>query len=153
MEENNTQQTYTAEEVIENLDDRNIIREILNVPNKNNLYKDLDLNITYLNLKNFISGRETELKKKSIEHLSKKLNVLPVTLFIDLDNIDENDIQMVQLLQSKFFSKLSSYVQKFENDQRRNKSAKTTEEDVKEVEDILNQAVSAIDLSELDIHI
>ena len=147
------QQKLSREEIINELDITEEMRQILNVPNKNNLYKDLGLNITYLNLKNFISGRDPELKKKSINYLSQKINVLPLLIFIDIDDIDEEDIKALKKIQEKFLKKLANYTKKFENDKRRIKAKPVTEEDIQKVENILNDAMVSIDLSEIDLSI
>jgi len=147
------QQKLTQEEIVKELDITEEMRQILNVPNKNNLYKDLGLNITYLNLKNFISGRDPELKKKSINYLSQKINVLPLLIFIDIDNVDEEDIKALKKIQEKFLIKLAKYTKKFENDKRRIKAKPVTDDDIKKVEDILNDAMVSIDLSEIDLSI
>ena len=147
------QQKLTQEEIVKELDITEEMRQILNVPNKNNLYKDLGLNITYLNLKNFISGRDPELKKKSINYLSQKIDVLPLLIFIDIDNVDEEDIKALKKIQEKFLIKLAKYTKKFENDKRRIKAKPVTDDDIKKVEDILNDAMVSIDLSEIDLSI
>jgi hypothetical protein len=150
---NENTKKYTKEEILKEVDVTEQIRNILDIPNKNNLYKDLGLNITYLNLKNFISGRDPVLKKKSVEYLSRKLNLLPLQLFIDIDTLDEEDIEALKKIQAKFLAKLADYAKKFENDKRRIKTRPITEEDIKKVENILNSAVVDIDLSDLDIEI
>ncbi len=129
------------------------VRLILNVPNKNNLYNDLGLNPTYLNLKNFISGKELELKKKSIEYISNKLNLLPIQLFIDLDNLEEEELEVLKRLQIKYLEKLVGYTKKFENDQRRIKKNRVTDEDVQKVQKIISEVAMDLDLNDLDIHI
>ena len=129
------------------------VRLILNVPNKNNLYNDLGLNPTYLNLKNFISGKELELKKKSIEYISNKLNLLPIQLFIDLDNLEEEELEILKRLQIKYLEKLVSYAKKFENDQRRIRKNRVTDEEVQKVQDIISEVAMDIDLNDLDIQI
>jgi len=141
--------TLSRENIISKIDINENIRSILNVPNKNNLYKDLNLNPTYLNLKNFISGRESELKKKSVDYLSQKLNILPINLYIDLDDIDEEDIENLKKIQDKFLKKLSNYTQKFSFDKKRIKGKPITDQDIKNVEDIMNEAAISLDLSEL----
>jgi len=155
MNENRQEPVITKEEMIKMLDINEEIRKLLNVPNKNNLYKDLGLNFTYLNLKNFIAGREPELKKKSIKYLSEKLNVLPLLLFIDLETLDDEDILFLKKIQLKFLDKLAKYVKKFENDQKRITAKPVSDEDIKKVEEILQNATSSIDidLSELDIEV
>jgi len=127
------------------------LREILDVPNKNALYRDLGLNYTYLNLKNFINGKE-ELKQKSIDYLSKKLNVVPITLFIgaEEDFLTDEEKDVLMKIQEKFLNRVSEYTKKFENDFRRPKKIQLTEEEQQSTAKIFKDIMVDLDIEDIN---
>jgi len=127
------------------------LRSILNVPNKNALYRDLGLNYTYLNLKNFINGKEP-LKQKSLEFISKKLNITPIMLFIggEDDFLNEEEKQVLEKIQKKFLDRVSEYTKQFENDFRKPKKIKLTDEQKEESSKIFNEFMVDLNIDDLE---
>jgi len=134
------------QEKLDILDSKDIledIRELLKeVPNKNALYDLIGLNRSYLNLKNFINGREDILKQKSLDHLLKDANVKQLTLFVNMDDLTEEEVKVLHSIHIKFLTKLSNIISPVMDLKKRKTVSKSTEADKKEVQDILNDILS-----------
>ena len=153
----NVETTETIEnkklKLLETKDILEDIRELLKeVPNKNALYDLIGLNRSYLNLKNFINGREDILKQKSLDHLFKDTNIQQLILFINLDELTEEEVKVLHSLHIKFLTKLSNIIEPVMDLQKRKTVSKPTEEDKKEVQNILNDILSK-NLDEIEIDI
>ena len=144
-------QSKNKEKKMKDLNINERLREILDVPNKNALYRDLGLNYTYLNLKNFINGKE-ELKQKSIDYLSKKLNVVPITLFIgaEEDFLTDEEKDVLMKIQEKFLNRVSEYTKIFENDFRRPKKTQLTEEEQQSTAKIFKDIMVDLDIEDIN---
>ena len=103
---------------LEDLTSGSSIREILSECNKNALYRDLGLNISYSNLKSFISGTENILKKKSIEYISKKFNLEVIPLFVDYEELTDEEYQLIDKIQNRFLKKLEKYAEEFKRKEK-----------------------------------
>jgi hypothetical protein len=114
------------------------MRQILsNIPNKNSLYRDIDLNTTYLNLKHFIAGKE-KLKPRSEEALLNKLGYKKVVLYVNEDELSPEEKTYINMLQVRFLEELNEYIQKFLNERKRFTKDEITEEDMKVLEETIN---------------
>ena len=126
------------------------MRIILNqIPNKNSLYRDIDLNTTYLNLKHFAAGKE-RLKEKSENALLNKLGYKKVILYVKEDDLTPEEKTYINVLQVKFLEELNNYIQKFLNEKKRFTKNELNKDEINKINEILNQA-KEYDLNKLDL--
>jgi hypothetical protein len=115
------------------------MRQILsNIPNKNSLYRDIDLNTNYLNLKHFIAGKE-KLKPRSEEALLNKLGYKKVVMYVKEDELSQEEKTYINMLQVRFLEELNDYIQKFLHEKKRFTKDEIKEEEVKEIHEAINQ--------------
>ena len=139
-----TQENYI---VIDNVTDD--IRNILsNIPNKNSLYRAIDLKTTYLNLKHFIAGKEN-LKERSENALINKLGYKKVTMYIKEDNLSVEEKTYINSLQVKFLEDLNDFIQQFLDERKRFTKSELENVNMDEINKQIN-GLKEYDLSELD---
>ena len=147
MEKQQQQQQQQIKLLADITDD---IRKILSIiPNKNSLYRDINLNTTYLNLKHFIAGKE-KLKEKSENALLNKLGYKKVTLYIKEDELTDEEKTYINVLQVKFLEELNNYIQKFLNEKKRFTRSDLNKEEIEDIAKKLNNS-KEYDLSEFEI--
>ena len=155
MENTNVNETQEVKEVKETqevkimLNITDDIKKILSIiPNKNSLYRDINLNTNYLNLKNFVSGKET-LKPRSEEALINKLGYKKVTMYIKEETLSQEEKVYINILQVKFLEELNNYIQKFLSERKRFTNDEITDKDIKR----LNETIDSLREYDLDLEI
>ena len=111
----------TTKTILEELSPSNIyekMRDILSrIPNKNNLYRKIGLNMTYLNLKNFIAGRDG-IRPRSEETLNNHIGYKKVICYVREDE-NEEKLKVIKELNDKYFKTLEMFADEFSSDYRR----------------------------------
>jgi len=98
---------------IANLDIVEKIKVILRkVPNKNALYRDLNIVSTYLNIKRFLNNKE-HLKERSKRHICDRLNYKRAEIYINYEKISDEDLKVLERLQQTFLDDLNYYAENF----------------------------------------
>ena len=114
-----------------------IIKDILNtIPNKNSLYRKINLPINYLNLKSFLNGKE-RLKEKSERHLLNALNLEKICLYVDLNELNETEINVLENLYRKMFSKFENFAEEFKTEKRKSSPKDITKSDLEKVNELI----------------
>jgi hypothetical protein len=111
---------------------------LLNIPNKNSLYRDINLSTTYLNLKHFIAGKE-KLKPRSEDALLNKLGYKKVIMYVKEDELSQEEKTYINVLQVKFLEELNEYIQKFLHEKKRFTKDEITKDEVEKIHESINQ--------------
>ena len=122
-----------------NKNQEDIIKDILGeIPNKNSLYRRINLPISYLNLKSFLNGKE-KLKEKSEKHLLNTLNLEKFCLYLDVNELNETEIAVLENLYKKMFAKFENFAEEFKDEKRKSSPKDITESDLKKVNELIKE--------------
>jgi hypothetical protein len=118
------------------------------IPNKNALYKKLGLNQTYLNLKNFINGKEEHLKEKGLNAFLEKIGYVKIPLYIRKEDIPEDIINLINLQYQETLQSIHEFIEPVFEEKGRRKAI-FDENDVQAVKDIIEHSLSQ-DVSDIE---
>lgn len=118
------------------------------IPNKNALYKKLGLNQTYLNLKNFINGKEEHLKEKGLNAFLDKIGYIKIPLYVSKDDIPEDVIKLINLQYQETLQSIHEFIEPVFEEKGRRKAV-FDENDVQAVKDIIEHSLSQ-DVSDIE---
>jgi ribosomal protein S6 len=130
-------------ERIEKLFIEDEIRSLLKTaPNKNALYKALGLNVTYLNLKNFLNNKEKHLRQKSLDAILNYTGGMLVPFFIIPEDLTEEQLDVLYTIQDNFLEKLSTVHEKSKDFESRKTTPKITKNDINDAQSIIDNIMS-----------
>ena len=114
------------------------------ISNKNSLYRAIKLPLTYLNLKNFLAGRDPKLKEKSLNALNNTLGYTETTVYLPED-VSEEVIQYLKELNEKYLKD----VEEFANSFNKNSPQSISQEDIHKqslsIKETINNLKNTID--------
>jgi hypothetical protein len=86
------------------------------VPNITKFLKDMELPLSYLGIRYFLSGKQDKIGEKGLEKIIDKLGYQMVLVPVKLDN--DEDLKIATDLQNKFIDDFDIYLNRFSADRR-----------------------------------